>query len=256
MGPRLLVYLPGWILSTRGFGVRSAPRRMLKIRHDFLVPPCPVGTSTPFLALSHSSLRGCFGASVDAVPFSSPIPARHCAGGLVPGVFEGRARQQEGCLPSGLGSGWCPLPARVPAVQLSGHALGTETQVLSTPHPLFCAVFKGRRVPPCPTLNSVLTVSGTRVRFCIKTGRSGFLYKTKPFEFELESHLTADEGEIRLPPAATALGRYPVVTDREGLVLPGFGGAGQSLPNPDSSCPFCPFMKMRYFFLTLALVSQ
>lgn len=39
------------------------------------------------------------------------------------------------------------------------------------------------------------------VRFCIKSGRSGFLHKTKPFEFELESHLTADEGwNASLPP--------------------------------------------------------
>lgn len=57
----------------------------------------------------------------------------------------------------------------------------------------------------------------------------------------------------RLPSAAAALGPDPVVTKPAGLILSGVWGAGRGLANPDSSCPFCPFIKALQFLLYFPL---
>lgn len=73
-----------------------------------------VGTSTPFPAPSHSPLCGWLGGQCKRRALSQPHPTRHSAGGLGPGVREGRARQQEGCSASGLGKWPAPPPRAGP----------------------------------------------------------------------------------------------------------------------------------------------
>lgn len=98
---------------------------------------------------SHSPLRGWLGASVDAKLFPSPIPLAtlqvDCSRGS-PRVGRGSRKDAR---PRNLAGGRCPLPVWVPAVQPSGHALGAETQVLSTPP---SRLARGSRAGGCPEI--------------------------------------------------------------------------------------------------------
>lgn len=93
-----------------------------------------------------SPLRGWLEAIVDTEPFSRLFPLATLQVDWFSGSVRVGLRSRKDALPGDLAGGRCPRPARVPAVQPSGHTLGAETQVLRTPHPLFCPGFKGRWV--------------------------------------------------------------------------------------------------------------
>lgn len=86
---------------------------------------------------------------MDAKLFPSPIPLAtlqvDCSRGS-PRVGRGSRKDAR---PRNLAGGRCPLPAWVPAVQPSGHALGAETQVLSTPP---SRLARGSRAGGCPEI--------------------------------------------------------------------------------------------------------
>lgn len=88
---------------------------------------------------------------MDAKLFPSPIPLTTLQVDCSRGSSRVGRGSRKDARPRNLAGGRRPLLARVPAVQPSGHALGAETEVLSTPHSLFSSGFKDRWVPrDCP----------------------------------------------------------------------------------------------------------
>lgn len=94
-----------------------------------------------------STLRGWLEASVDTEPFSRLFPLATLQVDWFSGSVRVGLGSRKDALPGDLAGGRCPRPARVPAVQPSGHTLGAETQCCA---PLTLSFARGSRAGGCP----------------------------------------------------------------------------------------------------------